>query len=169
MSQLSMHNHHQDIIFGPPNQELLPTPMQIDRHPNKQIKDYEPTYSCIHGGRKFQAKEMERELFSKSWVVLVPASTIKYLIYGILRYCFLFEVQPLEKVVPLHYHWRKLMIVKDYRWHFHEDHNHEISQCKISPMTKIANNLNCRNCFTGCHSKESFLNSRSVRQSNTLH
>ena len=29
---------------------------QIDRHLNKQIKYYELTYFCIHGGRKFQAK-----------------------------------------------------------------------------------------------------------------
>ena len=29
---------------------------RIDRHLDKQIKYYELTYSCIHGGRKFQAK-----------------------------------------------------------------------------------------------------------------
>ena len=32
------------------------TRKQIDRHLNKRIKYYELTYSCIHGGREFQAK-----------------------------------------------------------------------------------------------------------------
>ena len=90
----------------------------------------------------FRQKEMERELLSKSRVVLVPVSTIKYLNYGIFHYCFLYEVQPLEKVVPLHYHWRKLMMVKDYRWHVFMKtivmkSVKYVHRCKISSMTKI--------------------------------
>ena len=50
----------------------------------------------------FRPKEKEREPLIKSGMVLVP-STIKYLNYEILCYCFLFVVEPLEKV-PLHYH-----------------------------------------------------------------
>ena len=51
----------------------------------------------------FRQKEKEREPLIKSGIVLV-SSTIKYLNYEILCYCFLLVVEPLEKVVLLHYH-----------------------------------------------------------------
>ena len=54
----------------------------------------------------FIQKEKERVPLSKSRVVLIVLvpSTIKYLNYGILSYCFLYVVEPLEKVIPLCYH-----------------------------------------------------------------
>ena len=119
---------------------------QTDRHLDKWIKYYELIYFCIHGGRKFQEKEKEREPLSKSWVVLV-LSTIKYLNYGILRYCFLFVVEPLENVVSLHYPCGQQTIVKDYRWHISMKiiimkSVKYVHRCKISLITKITNYLN---------------------------